>query len=171
MNGSIVDVKANADYLNSSWNGAIYNDGRWAWNGSAAPVYVSDINYYYSDLDLVSIDANSWVADRGWGVNYSAFAQPWNGTTMCAATPDDHLSAICTGNVDHGTIYFNGKNDPEYNLSTTLKKATIAHEIGHILGLDHSPAGTLSIMAFHVGSNDFSHVPTTYDITDLNNKY
>lgn len=45
------------------------------------------------------------------------------------------------------------------------------HEIGHCLGLDHSPDGVESMMRAIGSAGDFFQEPTAYDYADLNRLY
>jgi hypothetical protein len=78
------------------------------------------------------------------------------GGNIFATTSSDGWMEFDTNNMDQGT--------------ENLKDAVATHELGHSLGLAHTPAGTPSVMqaAFITNSNNNISSPTEYDIQEYN---
>ncbi|MDQ0114336.1 matrixin family metalloprotease [Paenibacillus harenae] len=163
-----VTVKANQGNLGTAYYGANFQAGLKKWNDSAADITIWSSGSVESDIDLYSVSGTTWT-NNGWGSG-EAWAQPWSETTACATTPvftdpDDN----CAGDiVDYGAVYTNNSNT---STSTTRKQAVIAHEIGHIIGLDHTAFITAKDNSIMTSNLKGGYEVTDYDVSELNGKY
>lgn len=65
---------------------------------------------------------------------------------------------------DGGTIYFNEINEAD------VTAGTVAHELGHILGLDHRDTDTSSIMYTRIASTN-NKIPSKVDVSNVEHLY
>ncbi|MCL6460130.1 MAG: hypothetical protein K6T85_19235, partial [Gorillibacterium sp.] len=75
ISGNLVVVDANADNLNSNWNGTVFNNARTKWNGTSARLLINSVSFSTSKLDFHSVSLTQWT-NNGWGSGLYAWAQP-----------------------------------------------------------------------------------------------
>lgn len=100
-------------------------------------------------------------------------------SSSALAVTQIYLSNVIKGQISHADIVVNysgtytfrtGLSGSGYDLGTV-----ILHELGHLIGLDHSPSSGFnradSVMYPSINSSENKRVPQSYDINQLNTKY
>lgn len=131
----------------SAWTNAMAN---WR-NNSNSKVYVTSGVYSFP-----STRACIWDHVWNWGSQYAATAL-----------------STSNGKITQAQIYMNTNSTSSWNL--TDKEQNVAHEIGHVCGLNDTPSPVVSIMRQGRGSTDFNwwwyQNPKDHDRTDLASFY
>ncbi|MCL1789933.1 MAG: peptidoglycan-binding protein [Peptococcaceae bacterium] len=157
-----INIYYNGQYLNSNWANQLTAAAN-SWNNSAnSRTNLIQTNYSSSKLQLASyVTWPKWAPSTG-----IAFAN-------IADTNGAWLINLNTGSSNYnigsrivaGQIYANPKFDNNTSLSADNKRKTLAHEIGHIMGLGHPTTTVSSIMRAII--TDCASNPTSHDISDL----
>jgi hypothetical protein len=161
-------VNANSDNLSSNYNGTIFTDGRNKWNASSANYYIYDVAYSDSDVDLRTVAASTWN-DNGWG-NGEAWTQLFVGDTVCNQYPagSNPETNCANATVTYSQIFTNGGN---VSTSSDRRRALIAHELGHVIGLAHTEFLTAKDHSIMTQNLAGGYLVTSYDVDEVNSKY
>jgi len=165
--GDVV-VRTNADQLNSTYNGSVYTDALALWEDSGANVMMMDSSFANSTVDLVSVSASTWNSN-GWG-NGSAWTQPVReDNTACGTYPTTDYTILCGSGtlVKYAAIYFNNGNV----LSSSKRRAGVAHELGHAMSLAHTAVISEKATSIMTQSLGGGLEPSNYDVSQINERY
>lgn len=146
-----------------------YNDVIYAWPNASARVSVTPTTFAESNIDLVTPTEAAW---REMFPGDAAFVK---GSTERTSTDGVKINSAATASASSGFIdYASCLFTPLGGYtSTTQKKGTMVHELGHALGLGHSnmdyPSDDPSNMRWGTIENYWT--PQTHDINDLDSFY
>jgi hypothetical protein len=154
--------------LNSDYNGSVFYDGLNKWNNTTANFR---IYYLYpgasQNVAMISVDSTVWT-NNGWGSSVYAWTKLWREDgTPCNNNFMENPNTVCENKyVNLAAIYFNNGFVPN---SADERKKVVAHELGHVVALEHTTYLTSSIMKSKL--SECSLNPTSYDIGQINSMY
>lgn len=115
--------------------------------------------------------------DSEYGI-YKSTAWPGDFSSSALAVTQIYVSAYISGQISHADIVI---NDDNYNFRTSAAGSgydlgtVVIHELGHFIGLDHSPSSGFvradSVMYPAISSSESKRIPQTYDTDALGTKY
>ncbi|MGB8455403.1 MAG: matrixin family metalloprotease [Anaerocolumna sp.] len=155
------EVDYNQDYLNGNWSG-LGDNGAEMWDTACSEVICNEVSFSTSNLDIVTGDNYDFET----GVIGVTNIFDSDGTNF-----NDSVSNFDeSGETVYASIYLNPDMGSSY--STTLKKAIICHEVGHVLGLYHpASSSTSSIMSSSINNSGFKTSIQQYDKDDISDIY
>lgn len=126
----------NQEYLDGIWEG-LGDDGVGLWKYWGSPITNTEVTFGKSKIDFVTGDNYDFDAGCVGLTNMYDIG----GTNLNGGDLDDF-----DGRIVYASIIMNPKTVKDY--SKTEKKAILAHEVGHVLGLWHTASSsTASIMS------------------------
>ncbi len=161
-------LRPNIDYAHSSYSGTTFTDGMNLWADKGANVIMTISPFSSSDVDVSGVSESTWTSN-GWG-NGMAWTQPFKTDgTICMPKPISDYTLKCpTGTkVDYAAIYTNNGSI----IASSKRKALIAHELGHVMGLAHTAFITEKAKSIMTQSLAGGLVPSTYDVNEVNSRY
>jgi hypothetical protein len=98
-----------------------------------------------------------------------AWAQPYSSSGACVSNPiSNPLTNCANATITYGAIYTNGGN---ISLFDSRRRAVLAHELGHIIGLAHTTLISAQSSSIMTNGLNGGYDVTSYDVSELNNKY
>ncbi|MFD2117762.1 hypothetical protein ACFSTH_16970 [Paenibacillus yanchengensis] len=165
--GDVV-LRVNGDNLHSSYSGSTFTRGLDLWSNSGANVTIQTAPIPTSNVDIFGVDKSTWNKN-GWGNGY-AWTQPYkdNGLACMASPVSDYTIHCGTGSeVNYAGIFTNDGNI----ITSSKRKALIAHELGHVMGLAHTSFITAKSTSLMTAGLAGGLVPSAYDVSEVNSRY
>ena len=171
ISGETAHLKV-AQYSLSSEISQYFTTSVGAWPSVTNAVATTETTTGYSNVDITTPSQTSWDQLTGvYSQYYTAFTMFTTTDNIQVIGDADKLKST-TRVIKYALIYFNPE---ELFLGTNMhKKATIVHELGHVLGLGHTNEGpnSLNVSSIMNQNQSFTYfLPQNHDIVDIEAKY